>query len=200
MTMPAGWQEAGLGDFAGRVRFCRRFGLPRRLDQQERIWLTFAGVTGSAKVSLNGKLLGSQMNNEEPFEFEITPLLAERNELVVEVESATADGGLWGEVALEIRCTAFLRAVRIDAVENAGQVELRVRGEVPGTSARPLEIYVIAGRSTVAYARVEVGSSFSLVSEPVSQESWQQASTVRVELVEGAIVWYWFERAISTAH
>jgi Glycosyl hydrolases family 2, sugar binding domain len=197
INMPARWREAGLDDFAGRVRFLRRFGLPRQLDDYERVWLTFAGVTGSAQVSLNGSAVGSQPRDEEPFEFEITSLLEERNRLVVEVESATPDGGLWGEVALEIRCAAFLRAVEIAARARAGEVELQARGEVAGKCDLPLELYVLLGRSTVAYARVEAGRPFLLVSERLSEDRWRQAAEVRVELVQGASVWHHIDQAIS---
>src|SRR5438477_13088651 len=58
MVLPCRWGEGGLADFAGRVRFRRRFGLPRQLDAHERVWLTFAGVDGVAWLSLNGDLLG----------------------------------------------------------------------------------------------------------------------------------------------
>jgi Glycosyl hydrolases family 2, sugar binding domain len=199
ITMPARWSAAGLVHFAGRVRFTRHFGVPRRLDQDERVWLTFGGVTGFADVSLNGERVGSQTEGDGPFEFDITSLLQEINRLVVDVDSAMPDGGLWGEVALEIRRTAFLRGVEVELHDQAGAVELQVKGEIAGTSARPLEIYVVAGRSTIAYSEVEAGRSFLLVSERFSQERWQQASQVSVELVEGATVWYRLERSIGRA-
>src|SRR5439155_7363836 len=142
---------------AGQVRFLRRFGIPRRIDPHERVWLTFAGVEGSADVSVNGRFLGRQSKSGEPFEFEITPLLQERNQLLVEVESITADGGLWGEVALEVRSTAFLRAIEIEPRLFEENVELHVRGEVAGTSDSTLELYVLLDRSTVAYRPVEAG-------------------------------------------
>ncbi len=104
MTMPCRWNEGGLIDFAGRVRFRRRFGYPGRIDSDERVWLTLAGADAIAEVSLNGRFLGRHEGAEEPFEFDVTILLQDRNELTVEVESPTAQGGLWGEVALEIRC------------------------------------------------------------------------------------------------
>jgi hypothetical protein len=197
MTMPAPWNQGGLSSFTGRMRLSRRFGFPRRLDEHERVWLMFAGITGSAKVSLNGHCLGGQLESDRAFEFEITSLLQERNRLVVDGESATPDGGIWGEVALEIRCTAFLHDVEIEARDEGGQVELQVRGAVVGTSARPLEVYVLAGCSTIAYARVEPGRSFVLLSERLPQERWQQTGEVRVELVEGATVWYGIDRAIA---
>jgi hypothetical protein len=104
MTMPCRWSDGGLGDFAGRVRFRRRFGYPGRIDAGERVWLTFAGVDGITDVHLNGTFLGRRATG--PFEFEITSLLRERNVLEALVEAADGNGGLWGEVALEIRLLA----------------------------------------------------------------------------------------------
>jgi len=101
MTMPCRWRDQGLPGFSGTVRFRRHFGYPGRIDHFERVWLTFAGLTGNAEVRLNGQLLGPG-KEEGPFEFEITSLLQNRNTLEVEV-AGPEDGGLWGEVALEIR-------------------------------------------------------------------------------------------------
>lgn len=105
MTMPCRWRDGGLTGFAGRVRCRRRFGTPARLETHERLWLTFAGVADRAEVSLNGQHLG-QLEGSKVGEFEVTHLVQERNELVVEVEAADDNGGLWGEVALEIHSVA----------------------------------------------------------------------------------------------
>jgi hypothetical protein len=105
MSLPSRWDEGGLRDFAGRVRFTRRFGLPTNLDASEQVWLLFEGIEGAAVVTLNGVRLGVHEVANEPFEFDITRLLRPRNELQVEVESPNPRGGLWGEVALEIRRT-----------------------------------------------------------------------------------------------
>ncbi len=112
MNMPCRWDEGGLRDFAGRARFRRRFGYPGRIDDYERVWLTFAGVDEIADIWLNSQFLGRHEGASEPFDFEVTTLLQVRNELVVEVESSSTNGGLWGEVALEVRCTAFLRGMQ----------------------------------------------------------------------------------------
>jgi beta-galactosidase/beta-glucuronidase len=102
MTMPCRWGEGGLVDFSGQVRFRRHFGYPGRIDEHESVWLTFAGVEQKAEIWLNDQLLGRQVG-DQPWEFNITKLLAVRNHLRVEVESESPAGGLWGEVALEIR-------------------------------------------------------------------------------------------------
>ena len=83
MTLPCRWDEGGLADFAGRVRFTRRFGLPTNLDLTEQVWLVFEGADGTTSVTLNAQLLGVH-SAAEPFEFEITRCCSAR-ELHVEV-------------------------------------------------------------------------------------------------------------------
>src|SRR5205807_1042677 len=100
------WGEHGLTGFTGCVRFRRRFGVPRRIDAHERVWVTGGGATSPIQVWLNGEQLGRLDATGTPFEFLVLVPLRDRNELVIEVESATPDGGLTGEVALEIRCAA----------------------------------------------------------------------------------------------
>jgi hypothetical protein len=202
MTMPCRWDEGGLSGFTGRVRFRRRFGLPRQIDPHEHLWLTFAGVDGAADVWLNGRLLGRHAGSEA-FEFEVTGLLQARNELVVEVEAPGGPGGLWGEVALEVRCSAFLRGVRLEATVTGETARLHVAGEVVGTCERPLELYVLLDAATVLYTTVEAapeGRSFDVVSEELGAERLggrDRLHEVRVELVNGATAWYAVEQAFA---
>jgi hypothetical protein len=191
MTMPCRWRD-GLGDFAGRVRLVRHFGLPRQIDSHERLWLTFAGVSDAAEVWLNSQLLGRSPEGQGPFEFEVTSLLRERNVLGVEVEASGGDGGLWGEVALEVRCSAFLRGLRFWTTGSEEEAALHVAGEVAGVADRPLELYVLLNNATIAYTTVEAeanGSPFALRSEKLLWPSGQLAE-VRVELVNGGTLWY----------
>jgi hypothetical protein len=194
MTMPCHWQDGGLDDFAGRVRFVRRFGRPRRLDPHERVWLTFAGIGGSAAVDLNGTPLGGR-DRPGPFEFDVTALLRERNELRVDVESSGPDAGLWGLVALEVRGPAFLRGVEVRPAED-GTGRLRVKGEVVGDAGRPLELYVLADGATALYTNVEAGPEgrpFDVVTE--ERPGAGGPVRVRVDLVEGGVTWYAVESA-----
>jgi len=206
MTIPCRWQEGSLADFAGRVRFRRHFGYPGRIDSYERVWLTFAGVAGVAEGWLNGRFLGQHEGASEPFEFEVTGLLGPRNELAVEVEARAGDGGLYGEVALEVRRTAFLRDVRLWATGQGETAQLHVAGEVVGTSERPLELYVILDRSTVAYTTVEptaTGRPFQLAAAEINvgrqagTDERTSAHLVRIDLVDGAVVWYRLERSFD---
>jgi hypothetical protein len=207
MTLPCRWNEGGWTAFAGRARLRRRFGYPRQVDPHERLWLTFAGAETLAEVWLNGQFLGRH-EGPEAFEFEVTSLLHERNQLTVEVEASTENGGLWGEVALEVRCPAFLRAVRCWAAFAADAVDLHVAGEVVGSSEGPLELYVLLDNATVLYttlAAASAGQPFHVVAESAAHADHGQAAgdgsarphEVRVELVKGAIVWYAVERTIE---
>lgn len=193
VTMPARWQQTVIGPFAGRVRCRRRFGIPARIDAHERAWLVFEGVDKKADVWLNGVLLGRHEGAAEPFDFEVTSLLKPRNEMVVEIASSTEGGGLWGDVALEMRCTAYLRNVQIEKVRDQSNFRLRVMGMVVGTCERPLDLYVLWENRTVHYTTIvaaPAGTHFDvLIEEPVAV-----SGTLRVELVNGATVWYVWEQ------
>lgn len=199
MTMPARWRDGGLADFAGRVRLRRHFGYPGRIDGYERVWLTFAGVEGVADVRLNETPLGRRSGTAGPFEFDVTALLRQRNDLCVEIEDMTGAGGLWGEVALEVRCTAFLRHVRAWQEDVDGRCTLHVSGELVGDCDKPLELYALADRANVLYAALTVTGGvqpFHLTAADLPPTGLT-ATTLRVELVNVAVVWYAVEVPIA---
>jgi hypothetical protein len=178
LVLPCRWAESGLS-FTGPARFRRRFGYPGTIDADERVWLTGDGVGGRVAVRLNGTAIGEA---EGAFTFEVTALLRARNELLLDV-AVVEQGGLYGEVALEVRRTAYLRGVRAEPNETGG---LYVCGEVVGAAARPLELYVLRDRFTVGYSVVgaaEEGQPFGLPIDGAGGE-------VQVDLVDGAEVWY----------
>jgi len=195
MTMPCRWSEGGLPDFTGRVRFRRSFGYPGRIDAYERVWLTFAGIGGEAVVRLNDHLLGriasptGETSVSSASEFEVTSLLRPRNELTVEIEGTAEEGGLWGEVALEVRCTAFLRKLRCWTILKGDRVDLHVSGQVVGVAEQPLEVYLLLDRSVVGYQVVMAtaeGQPFEFVVPDLAATDLP----VQVDLVNGAVVWY----------
>ncbi len=197
MILPCRWGDGGLKGFAGRVRYRRRFGWPGRLDAHEHVWLTFAGVEGAAEVWLNGSHL--ERRDIAAFELEVTSLLQIRNQLTVEVTAADDRGGLWGEVALEVRGPAYLRAVRAALTRSGTATRLRVRGEVVGSWPQPLELYGVLDRSNVLYAVVPAdpaGRPFDLVSEELP-ETTEARHEVRIELVNVATVWYRVEGTLT---
>ena len=80
------------------TRHARKFGRPRTLDANERLWLACAHVPGPAEVRVNGTVVGTP-GAAGPFAADVTSHLQPRNEVVFAVAS---DGPL-GPVALEVR-------------------------------------------------------------------------------------------------
>ena len=165
LTLPGHLSESGV------VTFVRRFGLPSNLEAHERVWL-LRPEASLAIATLNGQPL-------PPGEaWEITSLLQPRNELHLEIE------GTPGEVALEIRATAYLS----DLSWHEGQIH----GRVVGFAERALDLYALGPSGTQAQASVaasEAGTAFALRPEgPVE----------RVELVNGAVIWYSIPIAVLT--
>src|SRR5207249_1854847 len=107
---------------------------------------TFAGIETSTRVWMNGSFLGEQQHSREQLEFEVTSILGERNEVLVDTKSSPAQARLFGEVTLEVRRTAFLRGVHAYWSEDKTGSRAHIIGQVVGTSDQPLELYVIFRR------------------------------------------------------
>jgi hypothetical protein len=183
VNMPCRFSDLGLEHGVRRVLLRRRFGYPGRIDAHERIWLTFADIAGNAELRLNGQALGHV--DPGAFEIEVTSLLRDRNVLEVCLELSNPDTNLWDEMALEIRCSAFLQGVT--ARRDGGR--LLVRGEVVGTCARPLDLYLLINGVNADHQMIEAGKAFQFVTDqPVTP-----ASIIRVELVDAASVWHTVE-------
>jgi hypothetical protein len=198
MTMPGRWADAGLRDFRGGLRCVRPFGFPGRIDDFERVWLTFDGVEGSATVTLNERVLGTIRGPEFPAEFEITSLLRQRNNLHAEVECTEPSGGLWGEVALEIRATAFLRDIRFEVCAE----RLTARGVVVGEAQRPLELYLFADDRFLTYERVELNDAKSqsfILAGDLRGAALPSPMHARVELIDTAVIWYVAESTVDVS-
>jgi hypothetical protein len=119
VQLPADWGLTLGAEFRGRVRYTRRFGLPTNLEPDEEVWLVVEGVDYFGAVTLNDRSLGDVTSYlGPPVEFNVTPLLGERNILTLDVELPAFEsgaappvrpgrehlpGGPIGEVRLEIR-------------------------------------------------------------------------------------------------
>lgn len=179
LTVPCCLTDWGLANAP--ILLSRRFGYPGRIDAQERVWLTLAEVAGTASIKLNGQFLGEV--HDAPFESDVTALLGPRNQVEIQMR-----GERLGELAMEVRATAFLQGVRIHRAEG----KLQVEGTVSGTCDRPLELYVLVDRRNVLYRTIDAGQAFTLALE-------EEGQTVRVELVHISEVWYVVELPVPLA-
>src|SRR5262249_33855627 len=145
---------------------------------------------GKWGATLNGANLGEM---EGAAELDVTDQLQARNSVVLE-GALEAGGRPWGEVALEVRCRAYLRGVRL--VRREGRVH--AVGEVVGSADGPLELYLIADRSPAAYATVKGAGGaepFDLCANAVDGEG-RAIERIKIDLVQGASVWYTVEGAV----
>jgi len=121
------------------------------------------------------------------FQFDVTPLMRQRNELVMEVSGNPSSGGIWGEVALEVRRTAFLRGV---AIRTTG-MHLEVTGAVVGWSDGALELYLLVDGHQASYSTITPSTEGRLFQIVVDRDGGKgPPQSVQVDLVNGATVWY----------
>lgn len=99
MTIPGTLREGGWPGFVGPVSFYRRFGKPSNLGTGDSVRLAFERVTGPAEVWINGEFVGRV---DEAGAFDVTDRLRDRNELQVSLRAADDQGGIVGDVAIEI--------------------------------------------------------------------------------------------------
>src|SRR5262245_61158249 len=78
VRLPEDWSAVG----NERTTLARQFGWPNPLTPYERVWLLLNGLTAPCTATLNERSLGSL---EPPVERDITHLLRERNELLVDL-------------------------------------------------------------------------------------------------------------------
>ena len=81
------WQGWQFSDWMDVWIYRRHFSLPRELNQQ-RVFLHFDGVVSAARPVLNGHALPEQVGGYLPFQYEITHLLAESDNVL----AVTIDG------------------------------------------------------------------------------------------------------------
>ena len=96
VKMPACWDHVPLADLHGPVRFLRKFGAPRQLDDGEFVWIVFRDFPTVVTAELNGVTLGAAQT--DAFEFPVT--LHPRNRLELTISPPAERACLWGEGAL----------------------------------------------------------------------------------------------------
>lgn len=105
---PCDWLAILGEDFRGGVRFRRYFNRPGQLDADERLWLVIDEADPILSVALNAQPLVASSPQTTSHEYDITPQLATRNELMIDVvRTGETLRGWLGEVRLEIRRISF---------------------------------------------------------------------------------------------
>lgn len=106
-------QDGGNDYWRGTCIYCKSFPKPD-FTADQRVYLEFQGVNASAKVELNGNLVGGHNGGYSTFRWDITELLSDANVLTVHVDNGVNDrvypqkadftfyGGIYRDVSLII--------------------------------------------------------------------------------------------------
>jgi hypothetical protein len=105
------WQRQSLDD--GGIQLTRLFHRPTGLDEASRVWLVIEEIVGGGQVTLNDRLIGHVLSQQNtavrgdeiccPARFEITPYLQPANLLSIKLPGLTKETtALLGPVRLEI--------------------------------------------------------------------------------------------------
>lgn len=106
-------QDGGNDYYRGECRYQKTFNAPVR-GEDELVYLQFHGVNASARVELNGSIVGTHDGGYSIFRWDVTALLRSENELVVWVDNSVNDrvypqkadftfyGGIYRDVELLI--------------------------------------------------------------------------------------------------
>ncbi len=168
------------------LRLRRVFHRPSGLEPHERLWLAWEGLNAGDRVCCNGKLLGNGDPLTAAKSFDITPLLAEQNELLIDLPAVGAASRPF-DVWLEVRGLQYLvlkaLGLELDAVDFFLQFEARVEGE---PAAGPLELIVRSEDEEIIYANVSVGEDFATSAAVTSLPAGANSLEVSIRLVRGA--------------
>ena len=83
-------QDGGDDYRRGTCTYCKDFPRPE-FGENQRVYLEFAGVNASAKVTLNGKEVATHDGGYSTFRCDVTDVLAEENHLVMAVDNSVND-------------------------------------------------------------------------------------------------------------
>ena len=210
--MPADWGAAPGADFRGCVRHRRRFNRPTGLEPHERVWLVLEGADGWAEVSLAGHRLGHVGGYALGAQFDVTALIEDRNELVVDVTRPHGDaageqplrsgrehlpGGLVGQVRLEIRAGHWIEDLSLETAASESGVTLRARGRVAGIGdGESFTLLVDGPAGEVLSSDLSSNSTFDVSAAVEGLPNWPAAhdrapeANIAVRLIGGAAaVW-----------
>jgi hypothetical protein len=201
VTVPVRGGELTVAERAGAVILRRKFGVPRRLDDWERVRVVrddMPTCRSSWRVNdVDLQWINAGGDDEptsvyRPIVADVTSLLRERNELAVKFEGWTNDSESFGGAVLEIGCPAYVRHVRVRPQRVQGGWVLPTDVDVAGEhEAGPLELYALIDGRTVGYQVLpstdrEATECFALDENIIPGGS---TARLRIDLVCGAVIW-----------
>ena len=157
-------QDGGNDYWRGICIYKTRFAAPAFDKNTQQVWLQFEGVNASAKVTLNGVEVTRHDGGYSTFRADVTALLADSNELIVEADNSKNDrvypqkadftfyGGIYRDVSLLVVNRNHIAlgylggpGVQITPTVNGANADIKVKTWMEGDGEVEFSIYDAAG-------------------------------------------------------
>ena len=157
-------QDGGNDYWRGICIYKTRFAAPAFDKNTQQIWLQFEGVNASAKVTLNGVEVTRHDGGYSTFRADVTALLADSNELIVEADNSKNDrvypqkadftfyGGIYRDVSLLVVNRNHIAlgylggpGVQITPTVNGANADIEVKTWMEGDGEVEFSIYDATG-------------------------------------------------------
>lgn len=157
-------QDGGNDYWRGTCIYKTQFTAPTFDKNTQQVWLQFEGVNASAKVTLNGVEVARHDGGYSTFRADVTALLADSNELIVEADNSKNDrvypqkadftfyGGIYRDVSLLVVSRNHIAlgylggpGVQITPTVNGANADIEVKTWMEGDGEVEFSIYDAAG-------------------------------------------------------
>lgn len=157
-------QDGGNDYWRGICIYKTQFTAPAFDKDTQQVWLQFEGVNASAKVTLNGVEVARHDGGYSTFRADVTALLADSNELIVEADNSKNDrvypqkadftfyGGIYRDVSLLVVSRNHIAlgylggpGVQITPTVNGANADIEVKTWMEGDGEVEFSIYDAAG-------------------------------------------------------
>ena len=157
-------QDGGNDYWRGTCIYKTRFAAPAFDKNTQQVWLQFEGVNASAKVTLNGVEVARHDGGYSTFRADVTALLADSNELIVEADNSKNDrvypqkadftfyGGIYRDVSLLVVNRNHIAlgylggpGVQITPAVNGANADIEVKTWMEGDGEVEFSIYDAIG-------------------------------------------------------
>ena len=157
-------QDGGNDYWRGTCIYKTQFTAPAYDKDTQQVWLQFEGVNASAKVTLNGVEVARHDGGYSTFRADVTALLADSNELIVEADNSKNDrvypqkadftfyGGIYRDVSLLVVNRNHIAldylggpGVQITPTVNGANADIEVKTWMEGDGEVEFSIYDAAG-------------------------------------------------------